>query len=374
MDVCAGKLMKINEELKKLPTPAVVIELETAEENIRKMVETAHEYGLKHRPHVKTHRSGFFAEMQMKAGCDGITVAKLGEGEVMADCGIKDIFVAYPIIGQDKLDRLCRLSERASVSTMINSYEGAYAMSRWFESRGKRIDVLIEIDGGLNRGGVKPEAALDFARQVEHLSGIRITGLMYYGGLIYNARNLDELDEYTRREHDELVETAKILEDAGFCMEVLSAGSSFSGKRPWLLQGITEIRSGHYIFNDCGQLDLGLASPEECALFVVTTVVAKPDDHVVICDAGTKSLTSDSCHYRKGYGYIQDYPELEVYALNEEHAFVRSEERNPLKIGDKITIIPNHACVVTNLAGCVYGFRDGKFCRMIQIDAQSKSV
>lgn len=366
--------MKINEELKKLPTPAVVVELETAEANIKNMVEKAHEYGLKHRPHVKTHRSGFFAGMQIKAGCDGITVAKLGEGEVMADCGITDIFVAYPIVGEDKLERLYRLSERVSLSAVINSYEAAETMSRWFESRGRVIDVLIEIDGGLNRGGVRPENALAFARQVRSLLGIRIIGLMYYGGLIYNARNFEELDEYTRKEHDELTGTAKILEEDGFSMNVLSAGSSFSGKRPWLLSGITEIRSGHYIFNDCGQIDLGLASPEECALFIVTTVVAKPDDHVVICDVGTKSLTSDSCHYRKGYGYIPDYPELEVYALNEEHAFVRAEGMNPLKIGDKITLIPNHACVVTNLAERVYGFRDGAFCQVIRIDAQNKSV
>ena len=85
-------------------------------------------------------------------------------------------------------------------------------------------------------------------------------------------------------------------------MEILSAGSSFSGKFPELLEGITEIRSGHYIFNDCGQLDVGLAKPEECALIVTSTVIAKPDDQVVICDVGTKSLTSDTCHHRPGYG------------------------------------------------------------------------
>lgn len=366
--------MKINEELKKLATPAIVVDLGVAERNIRKMIQSAKEYGLKHRPHIKTHRSAYFAKMQISCGCDGVTVAKLGEAEVMADFGITDIFVAYPIIGADKLERLFRLAERIKVSTIVNSVEGAYALSDYFQTRGKVIDVLIEVDGGLNRGGVKPDAVVEFAEKIKEMRGIRINGLMYYGGLIYNAQNLEELDVYTIKERDDLLKAASLLRNAGYDMKILSAGSSFSGKRPWLLEGITEIRSGHYIFNDCGQLDIGLANPEECALMVVTTVIAKPDDNVVICDVGTKSLTSDSCHYRTGYGYITDYPDLEVYALNEEHAFIRAEEKNPLQIGDKIVLIPNHACVVTNLAECVYGFRDGTFEQIIHIDAAGKSV
>lgn len=367
--------MKINDELRKLPTPAVVVDLDVAEANIKRMAEEAQQYGLKHRPHIKTHRSGFFANMQMKAGCVGVTAAKLGEAEVMANCGIKNIFVAYPVIGEDKLERLYRLSERVRISTIINSVVGAKALSEYFQKRGKSIDVLIEMDGGLNRGGIAPgKKTVEFAMQVQSLDGIRICGLMYYGGLIYDAKDTKELDEYAKRERSDLISSAELLEKAGFSISVLSAGSSFSGKRPELLKGITEIRSGHYIFNDCGQLDIGLATPEECALGVVTTVVSKPDDHVVICDVGTKSLTSDTCHHRTGYGYITDYPELELYALNEEHAFVRAKGRNPLQIGDKIVIIPNHACVVTNLAEHVYGFRNGVWDRMIAIDAQNKSV
>ena len=119
---------------------------------------------------------------------------------------------------------------------------------------------------------------------------------------------------------------------------------------------------------------MGLATPEDCALTVISTVVAKPDDHVVIADVGTKSLTSDGCHYRPGYGYVIGHPEVEIYSLNEEHAFLRTEGVNPLQIGDKIAIIPNHACVVTNLVDEAYGFRGGEFSHMIKIDARGKSV
>jgi len=366
--------MKMNQELGRLSTPAVVIDCDVAERNIEHMVAGARAHHLNHRPHVKTHRSAYFAWKQIEAGCIGITTAKLGEAEVMADNGIKDIFVAYPIIGTDKLERLLELSRRVKVSTIVNSYAGAKAMSEFFRAAGRKIEVLIEVDGGLNRGGVRPgKPALQFAESIRDLDGLRIRGLMYYGGLIYDSANQEELEAYTRRERDELLSTAELLRQAGFEMDVLSAGSSFSGKRPQYLEGITEIRSGHYIFNDCGQLAIGLADVQDCALFVVTTVVAKPDEHVVICDVGTKSLTSDTCHHRSGYGYVMEHPEIEVYALNEEHAFLRSEGINPLKIGEKILLIPNHACVVTNLADKVYGFRGGKPDRMIAIEAKSKS-
>lgn len=357
-----------------LPTPAVAIDLDIVERNIKKMAEGARQHGLAHRPHIKTHRSGFFAKMQIQAGCTGITAAKLGEAEVMADDGIRDILIAYPVIGEDKLRRLLDLNRRVKVTTIVNSVEGAKGLSDAFEVERETVDVLIEIDGGLNRGGVKPEAAVEFAERIREFPGIAVKGLMYYGGLIYNSRNLAEVEAYTRQERDCLMDTAKLLRERGFCMEVLSAGSSFSGKYPELLEGITEIRSGHYIFNDCGQLDLKLAAPEDCALTVIATVVSKPDDHVVICDVGTKSLTSDACHYRDGYGYVIGYPEMEIYALNEEHAFLRCKAKNPLLIGGKVRIIPNHACVVTNLAEKVYGVRDGVFECVIPVDAKGKSV
>ena len=367
--------MRMNDHLNNLSTPAVVVDLTVAENNIREMASRAEKYGINHRPHIKTHRSGFFAKLQLENGCCGVTAAKLGEAEVMADNGINDIFVAYPLIGEDKLRRLYALSQRIHVSTLVNSVEGATALSDYFEKNGKTVDVLIEIDGGLNRGGLGVgQKALEFAEKIRDAKGLQIKGLMYYGGLIYNSHNTDDVKYYARKEHDDLVETAALLSEHGFAMEVLSAGSSYSGKYPELLEGITEIRSGHYIFNDCSQLDVGLATPDQCALNVITTVVAKPDEHTVICDMGTKTLTSDGCHYRKGYGYIIDYPEIEIYALNEEHAFLRTEGINPLKIGQKIAVIPNHACVVTNLTEKIYGFRDGRLERMIDIDARAKSV
>ena len=144
--------MNMNDVMKNLPTPAVVIDLDVVGRNIRKMAEEGKKYGLSHRPHIKTHRSSELALWQVKEGCCGVTVAKLGEAEVMADAGIWDIFVAYAIIGQDKIDRLLSLARRCRISSAINSYVGAKALSDAFAAEGMKARVLIEVDGGI---GVK---------------------------------------------------------------------------------------------------------------------------------------------------------------------------------------------------------------------------
>ena len=177
-----------------LPTPAVVIELDIAENNIQKLIKEAKAHGIAHRPHVKTHRSSELAKLQLSLGAQGITCAKLGEAEVMAEAGIDDILVCYPLIGEDKMQRLGKLMEKAKVTTIINSVAGARQLSELGERIGKRIPVRIDVDGGLGRGGVKPgQPALEFANQVKDLPGIRIVGLMYYGGLIYHEKSKEDM-------------------------------------------------------------------------------------------------------------------------------------------------------------------------------------
>lgn len=358
-----------------LETPAVAIELDIVENNIRSLVENAKKYGIVHRPHTKTHRSVELARLQLSLGAKGITCAKLGEAEVMADTGISDIFICYPLIGPEKLARLGKLLMKANISTLINSFEGASGLSELGVSLGKVIPVRIDLDGGLRRGGLQPGApALEFANSVRDLPGIRIVGLMYYGGLIYHEKDRAGMEAIARKEQKELLETTALLRANGFTIDVLSGGTSFSGKMPELLNGITEIRSGHYIFNDCGQLFSGFASEEDCALRVVTSVVSLVDERHAILDAGTKVLTSDGCERHPGFGAVIGRPDMVITALNEEHAFLESEQPLNLKIGDKLAIVPNHCCVVCNMFDEVCGIRGGKLDHMIRIDARGKSV
>ena len=357
-----------------LPTPAVVIELAQMEENIRKMTEAAAGYQIKVRPHIKPHKSVEIARLQLRMGCSGITCAKLGEAEVMAKGGIDDILIAFPLIGQEKMQRLKILSRKARVITIVNSEEGARQLSETFQNSPDKIEVLIEVDGGINRGGKKPyEPTLEFARQIAGLPGIDIKGILYYGGTIYGEKDREGFEKTSAREREEMLGTARMLENAGFHMEILSGGNSYSSKMPWLLEGITEIRPGHYLFNDVGQLMSGFAKEQECALRVTASVVSIVDERHAIIDAGSKTLTTDICARKEGYGYVVGRPDITISKLNEEHGFIESEGRLGLEIGDKIAVIPNHACVVPILADEVYGIRNGKLDHLIRIDARGKN-
>lgn len=359
---------------KSFPTPAVVIDLDQVDRNIINMVESNKKHGINHRPHIKTHKSVYIAKRQLELGAKGITCAKLGEVEVMIDGGISDILIAYPLIGQDKLERLGRLIDRANIITIVNSEKGAQALSQLGQSKGIKISVLIEVDGGMNRGGHKPmEPTLRFAQKIRDLKGIDIIGLMYYSGIIYNEDTKEGFESRARLERDEVINTAKLLEKHGFNMSILSAGSSYSSKMPHLLEGVTEVRAGNYVFNDCGQLVTGFATEDECALRVISTVVSVVDNHHAIIDAGSKTLTSDTCPHRKGYGYVVGRPDIYITHLNEEHGFIECETQLDLEVGDKIAIIPNHACVVPNLVDEAYGVRKGQLEKMIKIDARGKN-
>ncbi len=358
-----------------LLTPAVIIDLDTVERNIKDMVEINKQYNINHRPHIKAHKSIYFAKKQLNGGCVGITCAKLSEAEVMAEHGIDDILIAFPIIGSAKLERLGTLVEKANIITMINSVEGATALSELGAKIDRKIKTFIEVDGGINRGGIMPgQPVLDFARKIRDLQGLDICGLLYYGGTIYGENTEKGIIEKTKKESRELIEAQKLLNDDGFNISILSTGSSYSARMAKHLEGVTEVRAGNYIFNDASTLWPGLVKEEDCALRVLSTVVSKPDDCTAIIDAGSKALTSDTGAFTKGYGYVVGHPEISIYKLNEEHGFMVSDEPNSLKIGDIVEIIPNHACVIPNLNDSVYGVRNGKVEVVISVDARGKNI
>ena len=358
-----------------IQTPAVLADLDQVDANIQSLIEENKRYGIAHRPHIKTHKSLYFAYRQLALGAMGVTCAKLGEAEVMARGGIREILIAYPIIGEAKLKRLSALMDMAHVTTIVNSLPGAEGLSALGESRGVPVEVLIDVDGGVRRGGMAPyEPTLAFAKSIGHLKGIRIVGLMYYGGAIYGENTREGILTKACKERDELTGTAELLRQNGFDMCILSAGSSYSSKMPEALQGITESRAGHYLFNDCAQLATNMATEKECALTVLSTVLTLTDECHAIIDAGSKALTSDLCKHRPGYGHVCGHPELRIDHLNEEHGYLESDTPLPFHIGDVIRIIPNHCCVVTNLCDEIYGMRGDVFERMIPIEARGKNA
>lgn len=359
------------------PTPAVVVELNILEKNIRHMIHNNAIHNIAHRPHIKSHRSSELAKLQIANGAKGITCAKLGEAEVMCAAGIDDILIAYPIIGEDKLSRYAELHNRCKLlRSIVNSVEGAEGLSKEGIKVGKRFEVLLELDGGTGRGGLTPgEPALHFYESIREFKGIEVVGLLYYPGAIYGEHTDEGIERVARKEREELISTWVLLNEKGASIHILSGGNTVSSKVPQCLAGITEVRAGNYIFNDCAQLNFQRITEDDCALRVVSTVICRPNDHTVIIDAGTKALSSDAFPSSlNNFGRIMNHPELTLYSLNEEHGFIKSEGTMPLRIGDKVAIIPNHACVVTNLVDQIYGLREGILEHMIKIDARGMSV
>jgi D-serine deaminase-like pyridoxal phosphate-dependent protein len=357
-------------------TPSVQADMTIVERNITNAAAALASAGIAHRPHIKVHKSVVLARLQQRLGCKGVTCAKLGEAEVMADGGIRDILVAYPLIGADKLERYRALilREGLTIRTIINSIPGAKGLSDLGVSLGRRLPVLIELDGGINRGGLKPgEPLAAFGKQVRDLPGLTVEGVEYYGGDIYACKTTEEIRLRSRRERDEILEAAATLRDVGINPVILSGGSSFSLRFPEELTGLTEARAGNYIFNDNALLGLGIIRPEDCALRIYAAVVARPDPETAIIDAGSKTLTTDTVHSRPGYGYIVGEPEAALYKLNEEHGFVQKSGGISWEIGRVVGIIPNHACTIPNLCDEIYAIRDGQFEGTIRIEGRGKN-
>lgn len=356
----------------ELATPAVIVDLDSMERNISDMAARLQANGLSHRPHIKSHKSVAIARRQLAAGASGITVAKLAEAEVFAKAGIRDILLAFPVIGADKLERFARLHQTSEVLATVDSRIGAEGLDAIGSRQGKPVRVLIEIDGGLHRGGRQPgQDALQFARQLREMKGIAIAGLMGYYGTIYKQDSPSGFAEAVAREAREMAATAALLRENGIPVAIISSGTTPAALYGDRLAGVTEVRAGNYVFYDASGVALGLAREEDCALRVIATVVSIPLPGRATIDAGTKTLTSDRAHHREGFGLVVGQPGIEIVALNEEHGFLSYDPgKVQLAVGDRIEIIPNHSCVLPNLCQRVAGVRDGRWAEWIEVDAR----
>ena len=356
-----------------LPSPVVVIDLDIVDRNINRVANEAKKANVNMRPHVKTHKSIYFAKKQLAAGAKGISVAKISEAEVMVEYGMDDILIAYPIVGTEKALRLKKLHERIKVMTILDSLEIANNLAQVGNAE-RPLPVLIEIDTGLHRGGCLPgEDALKLAQKVNEYEGLSVCGVFTYNGLLRLSKSRAELEERAELEVKMLCETAKLFEKNGIQVSVISGGSTPSIAVLNKYSNITEIRSGNYIFYDLSAMSLGLASLEDCALRVLATVISVPSSGAAIIDAGTKTLTSDLSKF-EGYGRVIGMDDVTIVKLNEEHGFLTYNPAiRQLKIGDRIEIVPNHSCTLSNLCDFTYGIRGDEFVQRIPVEARGKN-
>lgn len=360
-------------DYQKLDTPALLIDLNRLKANIRGMSSFAKSKGVDLRPHTKTHKCPAIARMQLEAGAVGITCAKIGEAEVMAAAGLDDILIANQIIGEQKFERLLALERKVKLGVAVDSVFGARSLNAALAETGQALDVVIEINSGQNRCGVLPgEPALELAKEIAQFPQVRLRGLMTHGGHSYHGASKEEIEEIGTQEGTVMVKTAELLRQNGFEVETVSVGSTPTARSCGSVEGVTEIRPGTYAFNDLTQTTLFAATLEDCALSVLATVTSKPALDRVVVDAGRKALTSDPFGRSGadgGYGLIPDR-EIHISRLSEEHGVIDTDA--PFEIGEKVRIIPNHACVVVNMFDEMYGIRDGVVERTFEIAGRGK--
>src|SRR5678815_581922 len=297
--------------VRDLDTPAVVIDLDIVEANIRRAQETLAGHGLANRPHIKTHKIPALAKLQIDAGAIGITCQKIGEVEVMADAGVADdILLTYNILGDAKTVRLAALIRRLKLMAVVVDNE---VVARGLSEAGKRhgVDIryLIECDTGGSRNGVQsPQAALDFARDTMRLPNMQFEGLMTYP----TAKPEQRLW---------LERALQLLNGAGIATPVVSGGGSPALKSCGDFPMLTEYRAGTYIYNDVMQVTAGAATWDDCAMTVRATVVSRPTETRAVLDAGSKVMTYEQ-YYAKGFGRIVEYPDAQVTGFSEEHGIL----------------------------------------------------
>ena len=327
----------------EVDTPAVLVDLDIAERNVVKFQEYCNFHCLKLRPHIKTHKLPRLAKFQVQQGAVGITCQKISEAEAMIAKGdLSDVLIAYNILSPTKLIRLRKLSEKVSLSVVADSAAVVDGLGNAFENAQLPLSVLIECDTGSCRCGVQtPDQAAVLARQIATYPGLNFAGLMTY----------PPIGEPTKVAKW-LTDAKSIIEASGQKVETISSGGSPDMWHAHEMALATEYRVGTYIYNDRSLLEKGVCTLSDCALSVLATVVSVPTENRAIIDAGSKVLTSDLLGLN-GYGIIIDHPNIVIDQLSEEHGRLVSEDPIGLTVGQKISIIPNHVCVVSNMVDSV---------------------
>jgi D-serine deaminase-like pyridoxal phosphate-dependent protein len=347
--------------LNTVPTPRVAVDVERLKFNIANMQALASKAGVRLRPHSKTHKSPVIARWQIEAGAVGICCAKLGEAEVMAEAGIEDIRLPYPI-NPANADRVLALQDRTRLSFIVDDPGVAEQWSTKMTAAGRKASVLVKVDVGFHRCGVSPDApdVSSTIRRIAGLPGLDFLGLLSHAGHGYGAGSVEELLQIAKRESEILNRLASDLRTSGRPVEEISVGATPTARFIEAQQGVTEMRPGNYVFFDRTQAGLESARLDQCALHVIATVVSRPAPTRVIFDAGSKVLTSDGLRgfgMRAGHGLVYSSldagvpdPSIVIERLSEEHGVARVQPSCPLRPGDRVRILPNHSCVVTNLA------------------------
>jgi D-serine deaminase-like pyridoxal phosphate-dependent protein len=296
------------------------------------------------RPHFKSHKCTQIARLQMQAGAVGITCAKLGEAEVVADAGIRQILIANQIVGRIKVARLVELAKRADPIVAVDSPENIRMLSAAATTAGVTLRALVEVDIGMNRCGVQPGSpALDLARLAASLPGLSFEGLQGYEGHLVDFRDETERAEKTRAALKLLVETRRLIEQSGIPVNIVTGGGTGTYTITGNYPGVDEVQAGSYAAMDWWYSDI---RPEfHQAQSILTTVISRPAPDLAIVDVGRKGVGAEF-----GPPRVKDLPGAKVAKFgSEEHTALSLPENSAIRVGDHLELIPSHGCTTCNL-------------------------
>ena len=358
-------------EVARIPTPALVIDAATVRRNIKRLANYSTSVGINVRPHTKTHKSRFLAAMQLDAGACGITCAKVSEAEQLSEPG-QDVLLAYPPVGALRAERVAVLARDRTMRAAVDSHAAVEAASVAARAADVTIGLLVDLDVGMGRTGVEsPAVALALAQAIDRAPGVRLDGIMIYPGHIWEPP--DQQLAVLKAVGDLVAQTLELWAQHGLSAAIVSGGSTPSAYQSHLIGNLTEIRPGTYIFNDMNTVDGGFCSLEDCAARVVATVISDAVAGQIVIDAGSKTLTSDRnlSIPDNGFGHIVEYPQARIRRLSEEHGQVDVStcDRIP-KVGERVSVIPNHICPCVNLRDTVWWSEPNEPLRELPVDAR----
>jgi len=359
-------------QLSDLMTPSLLVDFERLESNIKKMADKAESNGVNLRPHMKTHKCVEIGKMLLKQGASGITVSTLDEAAIFADAGFHDITYAVPI-SSNKIEAALEIASRVNLRLLVDSHEMVTQLETYSVKNGKSPEVLLKVHCGYHRTGVNPRdpASIKLASKMEKSSNIDFKGILTHAGHSYVAKSVKQIKEAAREEQSEMVTFAKKLETKP---EVVSIGSTPTiSLTDSIMEGITEVRPGNYVFYDYTQVALGTCQVSDCAMTVVSRVIGKYDEYLVI-DAGATALSKDlgptHLESEASFGKIfSNYDNhelntaLRIYSLSQEHGKVKFLDTSIAQnhnVDEILRILPNHSCLTANLHDCYNVMKDNE--------------
>ena len=351
-----------------LDTPALLLDLDRMEANIAHIARVCRERGVTWRPHVKVHKSPEIAQKELDGGAIGITCAKLGEAEVMAAAGIRNILIANQIVGSIKIGRLVELLNRAEPIVAIDSSENISELAAAMQKHGKILKVVIEVNVGMNRAGVEPGAsAVMLANEVARHGGLRLVGLMAWESHAVTLADPAEKSNAVARAIGRLTATAEECRKLGHSMEIVSCGGT--GTFPYCVQqrGVTEVQIGGGIFSDEHyRTHYHIDIP--CALTLLATVTSRPTPTRIILDAGKKAMSSDAALPRP-----LGLPGVSSLRLSAEHATIELAEASAApRVGDRLQLVLGYSDTTIHLHEQIVALRRGRVEAVWNVAARGK--